>query len=173
MSILPSPRTCMSNHSMFYPIISCNSTHRTDTVSSCMYHGNGGTLNISSGMALHTRGRIHQMVSWQHSVQPVPSLGRISLICGCMIPISQSCLSHPTLFRLMTHLVQIRFVYTRTIVMDGNFSADHMKMRCPEADVGLSNGMGFMVEDHRYKEHLKQAQESTGVRISVFISIIC
>jgi hypothetical protein len=41
--------------------------------------------------------------------------------------------------------------------MDGNFSAEHMKMRRSEDDVRLTNGTGFMVESTRYQEHLSSA----------------
>jgi len=44
-------------------------------------------------------------------------------------------------------------------VADGNFTADHMKMRCPEEDVNLTHGYGYVVEDGRYKQHLSDAQE--------------
>ena len=43
--------------------------------------------------------------------------------------------------------------------MDGNFSAQHRKMRNPEDDVPLSDGHAFMVQDAPYKEHLKTAKE--------------
>ena len=43
--------------------------------------------------------------------------------------------------------------------MDGNFQAEHMKMRNPENDVPLSDGTGFMVGKSRYELHLKSAVE--------------
>ena len=42
---------------------------------------------------------------------------------------------------------------------DGNFTVDHMKMRCPEDDVNLTHGYGDVVEEGRYKQHLSDAQE--------------
>ena len=48
-------------------------------------------------------------------------------------------------------------VYTRSIVIDGNFAADHLKMRHPENDVALSPGGQYMVEPTRYKAHLESA----------------
>jgi hypothetical protein len=42
-------------------------------------------------------------------------------------------------------------------VVDGNFSAKHMKMKHPDQDIWLSNGMGYMVEWDRYKSHLDKA----------------
>jgi hypothetical protein len=44
-------------------------------------------------------------------------------------------------------------------MMDGNFQAEHMKMRNPENDVPLSNGTGFMVSPEPYELHLKSAIE--------------
>jgi hypothetical protein len=43
--------------------------------------------------------------------------------------------------------------------MDGNFQAEHMRMRNPENDVPLSNGTGFMVSKELYESHLKSAVE--------------
>ena len=43
--------------------------------------------------------------------------------------------------------------------MDGNFSAEHLKMPRAEKDVRLSNGEGFMVEDVTYQQHLSKGLE--------------
>ena len=43
--------------------------------------------------------------------------------------------------------------------MDGNFQAEHMRMRNPENDVQLSDGAGFMVSKTPYELHLKSAVE--------------
>lgn len=43
--------------------------------------------------------------------------------------------------------------------MDGNFQAEHMRMRNPENDVPLSDGVGFMVSKKPYELHLKSAVE--------------
>jgi hypothetical protein len=51
------------------------------------------------------------------------------------------------------------WVTRRTITVDGNFHADHIKMRRPDLDVMLTNGLGFMVEDKAYKEYLSIAKE--------------
>lgn len=47
----------------------------------------------------------------------------------------------------------------RTITVDGNFHADHIKMRRPDLDIMLTNGQGFMVEEKKYKEYLSIAKE--------------
>jgi len=51
------------------------------------------------------------------------------------------------------------WVTRRTIAVDGNFHADHIKMRRPDLDVMLTNGRGYMVEEERYKEYLNVAKE--------------
>lgn len=51
------------------------------------------------------------------------------------------------------------WVTRRTITVDGNFHADHIKMRRPDLDIALTNGQGFMVEDSKYREYLSVAKE--------------
>lgn len=50
-------------------------------------------------------------------------------------------------------------LFMRGFIMDGNFQAEHMKMRNPENDVPLSEGTGFMVGRKQYESHLKSAVE--------------
>ena len=38
-----------------------------------------------------------------------------------------------------------RWKYTQTIVMDGNFVSEHLRMQNPEDDVAISDGHGYMV----------------------------
>jgi|BogFormECP03_OM3_1039632.scaffolds.fasta_scaffold00095_5 hypothetical protein len=51
------------------------------------------------------------------------------------------------------------WVTRRTITVDGNFHADHIKMRRPDLDIMLTNGQGYMVEEEQYKEYLSIAKE--------------
>jgi hypothetical protein len=51
------------------------------------------------------------------------------------------------------------WVTRRTITVDGNFHADHIKMRRPDQDIMLTNGQGYMVEENKYKEYLTIAKE--------------
>ena len=51
------------------------------------------------------------------------------------------------------------WVTRRTIAVDGNFHADHIKMRRPDLDVMLTNGRGYMAEDAKYREYLNVAKE--------------
>jgi len=60
-------------------------------------------------------------------------------------------------------LMACRWLYTRSIVIDGNFSAEHLKMRRPEADVALSPGGRYMVEPKRYEAHLNTGKEISQV----------
>ncbi|KAH9017834.1 hypothetical protein EDB85DRAFT_1874207 [Lactarius pseudohatsudake] len=51
------------------------------------------------------------------------------------------------------------YVLIRTFIMDGNFSAEHMKHRSGEKDVSLSAGMAFMANPDAYKAHLRSGKE--------------
>jgi hypothetical protein len=51
------------------------------------------------------------------------------------------------------------WVTRRTITVDGNFHADHIKMRRPDLDIMLTNGQGYMAEEAKYKEYLSVAKE--------------
>jgi len=54
--------------------------------------------------------------------------------------------------------------------MDGNFQAEHMRMRNPENDVPLSDGKGFMVSKKPYELHLKSAVERRQVSSVAHVS---
>ena len=56
-------------------------------------------------------------------------------------------------------LMVFRWLYTRSIVIDGNFSAEHLKMKRPEKDIALSPGGRYMVEPKRYELHLNTGKE--------------
>ena len=58
----------------------------------------------------------------------------------------------------------------RGFMMDGNFQAEHMKMRNPENDIPLTEGAGFMVSRKPYKLHLQSAFEGRQV-ISIISGI--
>jgi hypothetical protein len=59
------------------------------------------------------------------------------------------------------------WITRRTITVDGNFHADHIKMRRPDQDVMLTNGRGYMVDEHGYKEYLSIAKEPRVVRFDI------
>jgi hypothetical protein len=52
------------------------------------------------------------------------------------------------------------WVTRRTIVVDGNFRADHIRMKREDKDIQLTNGQGYMVDENRYKEYLSIAKET-------------
>ena len=60
------------------------------------------------------------------------------------------------------------WVTRRTITVDGNFHADHIKMRRPDLDIALTNGQGFMVEDKQYMEYLSVVKEPRLVSRSMY-----
>ncbi|KAH8994378.1 hypothetical protein EDB86DRAFT_2805115 [Lactarius hatsudake] len=47
----------------------------------------------------------------------------------------------------------------RTFIMDGNFSAEHMRHKSGEKDVALSAGMAFMANPDSYSAHLQSGKE--------------
>jgi hypothetical protein len=51
------------------------------------------------------------------------------------------------------------WVLTRGYCMDGNFSAEHLRMRKPDDEVIFADGAGFFVAEKRYKDHLELAIE--------------
>ena len=65
----------------------------------------------------------------------------------------------------MAVLIVSRWLYTRSIVIDGNFSAEHLKMKQPEEDVALSPRGRYMVEPNRYELHLNTGKEVKQVSI--------
>ena len=56
-------------------------------------------------------------------------------------------------------------LFMRGFMMDGNFQAEHMRMRNSENDVPLSDGAGFMVSKKPYELHLKSAVERQQVSL--------
>ena len=66
--------------------------------------------------------------------------------------ISSFCCSRPIILIITLYA---REKYRRVIATDGNFVADHCRIKNPEGDVPLTeNEEGYMVEDKRYKEHI-------------------
>ncbi|KAI5997598.1 hypothetical protein EDD15DRAFT_2364364 [Pisolithus albus] len=51
--------------------------------------------------------------------------------------------------------------YTRTVVMDGNFKAEHMHEKRPDDQVWLMDGRGFMVAHPPYQEYLQATPHIT------------
>lgn len=75
-------------------------------------------------------------------------------------PVSQS------LFLFLHMLLDIlsRYKYRRTVAADGYFGAEHMKMRCPETDVSLTDGHDYFVTPAPYEGYLKTANDIQEVK---------
>jgi hypothetical protein len=50
-------------------------------------------------------------------------------------------------------------------VVDGNFTAQHMKMHKPKDDIPLSDGLAYMVANEPYQKHISQAADNKEVCI--------
>ena len=48
-----------------------------------------------------------------------------------------------------------RWKFQRTLLADGNFKQEHLKMKNPSDDVPLSDGHGYMVTKHDFELYLK------------------
>jgi pentose-5-phosphate-3-epimerase len=64
------------------------------------------------------------------------------------------------------------WLFRRSIVVDGNFSAEHMKMLRADKDVRLVNGEGYMVEENQYQKHLKETIEQKEVSMFFFFVML-
>jgi hypothetical protein len=58
------------------------------------------------------------------------------------------------------------WVTRRTVTVDANFHADHIRMRRPDLDITLTDGQGYMVEEVPFKEYLNVAQEMHAVNLN-------
>ena len=63
--------------------------------------------------------------------------------------------------------------YVRAFIMDGNFKAEHMKMRNAHDDVSLGEGEEYMVDGHMYKAHLAIAKDAVDVSEIIIYSPLC
>ncbi|KAG2058517.1 hypothetical protein BDR06DRAFT_1030067 [Suillus hirtellus] len=54
----------------------------------------------------------------------------------------------------------LSWLYTRSLVMDRNFKAEHLHATNPADKVSLMDGHGFMVSNAMYKEHLAIAKDA-------------
>ena len=114
-----------------------------------------------------------------HEPKAEPQPGRLAIFCpACPQPginLPQGWEKDPKRYWVYTSsgiavLIVFRWLYTRSIVIDGNFSAEHLKMRQPEADVALSPGGRYMVEPERYELHLSTGKEVKQVSVLKSIS---
>jgi hypothetical protein len=65
------------------------------------------------------------------------------------------------------NIFSYRWLNRRSIVVDGNFSAEHMKMKNAKDDVWLSNGEAYIVEAAKYKKHLEDSIDGKEVSFTI------
>ncbi|KAI6043819.1 hypothetical protein EDC04DRAFT_2890512 [Pisolithus marmoratus] len=88
-----------------------------------------------------------------HDTEQDPEDGGLALFCPAC---PQPGLNLPADWKVQYD----RDTVTRQYVVDGNFTAQHMKMNKPELDVALSDGKGYMVSEVPYQSHLQQSLDS-------------
>jgi len=49
--------------------------------------------------------------------------------------------------------------------MDGNYKADHMKMKNPQDDVWIADGEGYFASDEVYKQHILMTKDHEEVKL--------
>lgn len=75
---------------------------------------------------------------------------------------SNSCTLLPVQRKVYT--IDFRNEVMRSLVVDGNFKADHIKLKRAADDVWLTDGEGMMTARAPYKAHLAIAIETKEVR---------
>jgi hypothetical protein len=64
-----------------------------------------------------------------------------------------------------------QWVYTRFVVLDGNFKADHVRQKADDRDdIWLSNGGGMFANQEKYHEFIRTARQRRSVRYFVLLS---
>lgn len=103
-------------------------------------------------------------------VQPVHNLASTYRQDGKTTLFSETCFL--TFNRLHLSIIS-RYKYRRSLNPDGNFTAQHMKMRRPDLDVPLTDGEGFTAKVGPYEAHLESTIDKKEVCASlVFRSLL-
>jgi hypothetical protein len=105
---------------------------------------------------------------WPYSVLCVHNLGSTYWTIGESMRIGMSTAISNS--EVLTYCSS-KILFMQGFMMDGNFKAEHMKMRNPENDVPFSEGTGFMVSRGAYELHLQSALERQQVRYISNISV--
>lgn len=107
-----------------------------------------------------------------HDTQREPGPGELAIFCpacpqpGINLPerwseiydrLAQHNSSCKWILTFISDAVALRYV------LDGNFTAQHMKMKRLEDDVALSDGLGYMVNDKCYQSHIRSAADNKDV----------
>ncbi|KAG1744530.1 uncharacterized protein EDB91DRAFT_1050678, partial [Suillus paluster] len=87
-----------------------------------------------------------------HDTERSPGPGDLALYCPAC---SQPGINLPTSWRYDYE----EWLVMRRYVVDGNFTAQHMKMKIPEDDVSLADGKGYMVTEGPYQAHIHDSVE--------------
>ncbi|KAG1800552.1 hypothetical protein EV424DRAFT_1332065, partial [Suillus variegatus] len=85
-----------------------------------------------------------------HDMESGPGPGDLALFCPSC---PQPGINMPLLW-------EQKWLVMKRLVVDGNFTAQHMNMREPEQDIFLLDGSGYMVTNSEYQAHLASATES-------------
>ncbi|KAI6039580.1 hypothetical protein EDC04DRAFT_2867957 [Pisolithus marmoratus] len=88
-----------------------------------------------------------------HDTEQDPGEGGLAFFCPACL---QPGINLPPDWEAQYH----RDTLMRQYVVDGNFTAQHMKMSKPELDVTLSDGKGYMVTVASYQSHLQQSLDN-------------
>ncbi|KAN0086260.1 hypothetical protein V8E55_007394 [Tylopilus felleus] len=96
----------------------------------------------------------HKRAGFGHNSDRVPGHGDLAIFCAAC---SQPGINLPDNWqnKYDSNTVALRYV------VDGNFTAQHMKMKRPMNDVSLSDGLAYMVEDEPYQLHVASVAENT------------
>ncbi|KAI6150458.1 hypothetical protein BKA82DRAFT_4328556 [Pisolithus tinctorius] len=108
--------------------------------------------------------RLLKLLKWKGFLrcEQAPKKGELGLFCAACPQPGINCWdsAHPLSLTFRS------WKYTRTLVMDGNFKAEHMHDRRPADQVWLMDGHGFMVTDPDYQTYLKVTPHITEVHLS-------
>jgi hypothetical protein len=110
---------------------------------------------------------------FEHETDRSPRPGDLALYCpacpqpGINLPVSWKD-SYDEYVKLLSIGNLANFSYVSWLVMqryvvDGNFTAQHMKMKTPDDDVLLADGMGYMVTEWPYQTHVAESAEEKEV----------
>jgi len=102
--------------------------------------------------------KIHRLTGFAHKDKE-PKASDLALFCPALCPQPGTNLDLADLFIKGQADDTPSWVFTRYLVMDGNFKAEHLHPVNPLDEVSLMDGLAFMVTDTRYKSHLAIAQD--------------
>ncbi|KAG1820930.1 uncharacterized protein BJ212DRAFT_1247948, partial [Suillus subaureus] len=104
-----------------------------------------------------------QAVETAEDEKPKPKPGELALSCppclqpGVNVNLSEKNAANPA------------WLYSRSLVMDGNFKAEHLFPVNPTNEVALTDGLGFMIGNAQYKMHLAEAQDIPKENLTVTV----